>query len=54
MNEIYTPEEVADRWRTSTDTVYRMLASGKLKGFKVGKGWRISAAAVAAVENGAL
>lgn len=38
----YTIKELAETWRCSTDVIYDLLRSGKLHGFKVGGGWRIS------------
>ena len=32
---IYTPEEIAERWRFSAVTVYRLLNAGKLEGLCV-------------------
>ena len=49
---IYTPEELASRWRVSPDTVYRALLAGTLKGFKVGRQWRIREEAVEKYEKG--
>ncbi len=40
-NELLTVEEVADYLRTTTNTIYRWLRSGKLPGVKFGKEWRI-------------
>jgi excisionase family DNA binding protein len=41
-NVVYlTPVEVAARMRVSTDTVFRLLRSGRLNGRKFGKQWRI-------------
>ncbi len=39
-------EDVARRWQCSTDTVRRLLRTGKLLGVKVGALWRIPADAV--------
>lgn len=39
--DIYTPEELAERWKCSAVTVYRMLNAGTLAGFRLGKAWRI-------------
>ena len=39
--ELWTPEEVADRWRMQKRTVMDMLRRGELKAFKVGRIWRI-------------
>ena len=52
MNNILTPEELAERWRVSPDTIYRSLQSGKLKGFQVGRQWRITLEAVEKHEKG--
>ena len=38
----YTIKELAALWRCSTDVIYDLLRSGKLHGFKIGGGWRIS------------
>lgn len=39
-NPLLTLAEVAKRLRVSHDTVYRLAASGKLPGIKVGRAWR--------------
>ena len=49
--ELYTPEEIAERWRCSAVTVYRLLNAGKLEGFRVGRGWRIPEESLSAYEN---
>ena len=41
MNNIYTPEEIAEILKVEPDTIRRYLRDGKLKGFKVGNHWRI-------------
>lgn len=49
MNEVrpYTPERLAERWECSAEHVRRLLATGRLHGFKLGgKLWRISAGEV--------
>lgn len=38
-NDYMTPQEVADEFGVSLTTVYNLLRSGKLPGFKVGKKW---------------
>ena len=38
----YTADEVAEMLRTTPQTIRRMLGDGKLKGFKVGREWRIA------------
>ena len=53
MNEhTYTPLDLCVRWKCSLDVVYDMLRQKKLPGFKVGKGWRVTAAAVENYERG--
>jgi len=49
--EAYTVNELAARWNVSTITIYRLLESRTLPGFKVGKSWRISAKTVTAFEE---
>lgn len=39
--EVLLVEDIADELRTSTKTVYRMLGSGTLPGFKMGGCWRM-------------
>lgn len=39
---IYTIADLAKLWKCSKDVIYDMLLSGRLKGFKVGRQWRIS------------
>src|SRR5438105_1633493 len=45
MNEktLYTPEEVAASLRVTRRTVYEWLKIGRLRGLRVGRGWRIRA-----------
>jgi excisionase family DNA binding protein len=38
---VYTPEQIAEQWRVTRSTVLQYLRAGKLKGFKVGRFWRI-------------
>lgn len=38
----FTVPELAEFWHCSADIVYDLLRSGKLKGFKLGREWRIS------------
>jgi excisionase family DNA binding protein len=38
---LLTPEEVATRLRVTRRTVYAWLKSGRLRGLRAGKGWRI-------------
>lgn len=41
MGTVYTPEQLAEQWRVTRHTVLTYLRTGKLKGFKVGRCWRI-------------
>lgn len=41
-NEYFTVASLAEHWGCSTETVYSLLKSGKLRGFKLGKDWRIT------------
>jgi len=50
----YTVADLAKRWQVHEVTLRRMLESGKLPGFKIGRSWRITAATVAAYEANAL
>ena len=38
---VYTPEQLAEQWGVSRHTVLTYLRTGKLKGFKIGRSWRI-------------
>lgn len=40
-DDYMTPQEVADEFGISLTTVYNLLRSGKLPGFKIGKKWFI-------------
>lgn len=42
-DKIYTASEVADKLKVNKETVMRKLRKGELKGFKVGRLWRITA-----------
>ena len=41
MDEILTVREVAGYLKLSRTTIWRWCSEGKLKAFKVGRGWRI-------------
>lgn len=45
-DKMLTVEEVANLLRTTPNTVYRWLRSGRLEGIKIGKEWRISETAL--------
>ena len=44
--EIFTVKELADYFKVHETTIKRALKSGKLKGFKATRDWRISKEAV--------
>lgn len=46
LPNIATVKQLADFLQTSDQTISRLLKSGELKGFKVGREWRISKEAV--------
>ena len=39
--DILSPEEAMDELRIGKNSIYDLLNSGKLKGFKVGRNWKI-------------
>ena len=47
--EILTPAEVSEYLKVPKKTVYKMLRSGELPGFKAGKHWRVSRAGLGAL-----
>ncbi|WP_370182576.1 helix-turn-helix domain-containing protein [Alteriqipengyuania sp.] len=47
-----SPIDLAERWGCSTTLIYDLLAAGTLRGFKLGKLWRIPVAAVEEYESG--
>ena len=50
--EVFTVEELAERWKCVPLTIYTMLKSGKLQSFKLGRGVRIPREAVERYERG--
>ncbi len=38
----FTVAELADRWNCHPETVRRMIASGELRAFRVGREWRVA------------
>lgn len=48
---VLTVKELAYRWRVSTDRIYEMVKSKRIKAFKVGGGWRIPLSAVEKFED---
>ena len=51
-DEVYTVTELTKRWKCSRDIIQDLLADGRLKGFKVGRNWRISLAEIERYERG--
>jgi excisionase family DNA binding protein len=51
--QVYTPEQVAEHLQVSLRTVMDYLRAGKLKGFKVGRLWRIKDSDLQAFIGGA-
>jgi excisionase family DNA binding protein len=47
----YTPETLAERWQCSARYVRKLLENGSLKGFRLGKLWRIPACEVIALKT---
>ena len=43
---VLTPSDVMDILGVGKNTAYDLLNSGKLKGFRVGRGWRITGEAL--------
>lgn len=41
FDDILTVEEIAEALKIGTSQAYKLLRSGKLKGFKEGKDWKI-------------
>lgn len=48
LGEILTLDEVAEHLRISKKTVYKIVNSGTLRAFKVGKHWRVRRAELGA------
>lgn len=42
ISEYLTPREVMDLLYIGKNTLYKLLNSGELKGFRVGRQWRIT------------
>ena len=52
MEDYYTPQEVADKLKVNTRTLYRWIHEGKLKAVKVGELWRISETELSRILSG--
>lgn len=42
MKESYRIDELAERWRVSPRTIYRLIEREIIKAFRVGVSWRVS------------
>jgi excisionase family DNA binding protein len=42
MEELFTPQEVAQKLKIDMSTVYRWIREGRLKAVKIGHFWRVS------------
>ena len=49
---VHSVAGIADYWMVSEDAVYRLIKSGKLKAFKVGKEYRVTDKALREYEEG--
>lgn len=53
LDKFYTPQDIADSLRVKGRVVLNLLRSGKLRGVKVGKQWRVKASDLEAfIEQG--
>lgn len=51
MSNLYTCEQIAERYQVKTLTVWDWIRKGKLSAIKVGKSYRIRETDIAAFEN---
>ena len=49
---VHSVVQLADHWMVEPSVVYRLIRSGKLKAFKVGKEFRVTDKAVREYEEG--
>ena len=49
--EVYSLEDLAERWDVPPNAVYTALRSGSLQGFKIGGKWRVTAEALRDFES---
>ena len=49
---VHTVASLADHWLVDPSVIYRLIKSGKLKAFKVGKEFRVTDKAVREYEEG--
>jgi excisionase family DNA binding protein len=52
MPNVFTAKELAERWKCGTDSIYRMVKSGKLRAFKIGSDIRIREDEILKYEEG--
>ena len=50
--EVFTVNELMDRWKCSRDVLYDMMGRKELRAFKVGRDYRIPKAEVERYERG--
>ena len=43
---ILSPEEAMEELQIGRNAIYKLLASGELKGFKIGRNWKIARKAI--------
>lgn len=48
---VYTAEELAERWRVTLPTVYKLINEGKLKAFRIMRSVRVKEEDVEEFEN---
>lgn len=51
ISEYLTPREVMDLLYIGKNTLYQLLNSGELKGFRVGRQWRVCRSSLQAFAN---
>ena len=47
-----TISDIMTRWKCDRDTIYKLISSGKLKAFRVGRDYRVTESVVERYENG--
>ena len=49
--KIFTPEELAEYWKVSSNKINILLRRGELQGFRIMRAWRIPLSAVKKYED---
>jgi excisionase family DNA binding protein len=52
MRQYFRPDEVAEIFRFSLSTIYKLIKTGELRAIKIRSLWRIPKNVIEAVENG--